>query len=181
MGGVETDLDGRASVEGLWAVGEVASTGVHGANRLASNSLLEAIVFGKRIADELRDAEIEIPDGAGAPADRMELASRPANAAVMAQLREAMSEHCALIRNADGLADLIDFIRELNDHPDMTSGLKSAVVTAEIIAQGALMREESRGGHFREDFPDTDAEAFHTEVRALIFEEEHEFVADNDA
>ena len=59
MGGVRTDLDGRTNVEGLWAVGEVASTGVHGANRLASNSLLEAIVFGARIADELREADIE--------------------------------------------------------------------------------------------------------------------------
>ncbi|MHA7873579.1 MAG: L-aspartate oxidase, partial [Hyphococcus sp.] len=71
MGGVMTDLEGRASVDGLWAVGEVASSGVHGANRLASNSLLEAIVFGARIADQLRDKETAVRDDPGAPADRM--------------------------------------------------------------------------------------------------------------
>ncbi len=175
MGGVETDLDGRANVEGLWAVGEVASTGVHGANRLASNSLLEAIVFGARIADQLRDAEIDAPDGAGAPGDRMELPSKPAPAADMAKLRAAMSEHCALIRNGEGLADLLDIVHEMQESPDLTSGLKSALVTAELIAQGALAREESRGGHFRSDFPETDSEPYHTEIAAThVYDDEEE-------
>ena len=164
MGGVMTDLNGKSSLEGLWAVGEVASSGVHGANRLASNSLLEAVVFGARIADELRE-KISGPRGeAGAPADRMDLSPAPAPKELMAQLREAMSMGCALIRSEETLYEAIDVIHELNDADDMTSGLKSALVTAELIAQGALAREESRGAHFRSDFPDTDAEAFHTEI-----------------
>ena len=177
MGGVLTDFEGRASVEGLWAVGEVASTGVHGANRLASNSLLEAIVFGGRIADELRDADLEAPESAGAPGDRIDLPSKPAPAAAMATLRRAMSDGCALIRSKESLTGVLDVVRELNEHPGMTSGLKSALVTAEMIAHGALMREESRGGHFRSDFPKTDAEAFHTEICATnIYEDELEVV-----
>lgn len=174
MGGVMTDIDGRSSVEGLWAVGEVASTGVHGANRLASNSLLEAIVFGARIADQLREKEITAPDDPGAPADRMDLPSRPADKKAMVRLRAAMSEGCALIRDENGLLDLIDVIHELNEHPAMTSGLKSALVTAELIAQGALMREESRGAHYRSDFPKPDEQAFHTEICATDAYEEEE-------
>ncbi|WDI30342.1 L-aspartate oxidase [Hyphococcus flavus] len=166
MGGVMTGLDGKSSVEGLWAVGEVASSGVHGANRLASNSLLEAIVFGGRIADQLREKEITAPDEPGAPADRMDLPSKPADAEAIKTLREAMSAGCALIRSQDALLDVIDVIHELNEHPSMTSGLKSALVTAELIAQGALMREESRGGHYRSDFPETEEDAFHTEICA---------------
>lgn len=172
MGGVETDLDGRTNVEGLWAVGEVASTGVHGANRLASNSLLEAIVFGARIADELRDAEIGIAEEAGAPGDRMDLNPKPAPVEEMKKLRAAMSEHCALIREGEGLADLLEIIHEMQASPNMTSGLKSALVTAELIAQGALAREESRGGHYRSDFPQTDREGFHTEIAATFMYDE---------
>ncbi len=142
MGGVETDLDGKSTVDGLWAVGEVASTGVHGANRLASNSLLEAIVFGDRIANMLRDKDITIADDAGAPADRMDLDPRPAPAEEMAKLRRAMSEHCALIRNGEGLADLLDIIHRMGEGPVMTSGFKSALMPAELIEQRALSIEE---------------------------------------
>ena len=165
MGGVATDLDGRSSVDGLWAVGEVSSTGVHGANRLASNSLLEAVVFGARIAQALREKLIVRTEGA-APADRMVLPSLPAPTDAMAVLRKAMSSGCALLRSQDRLEKTLATISELNDHDNMTSGLRSTLVTAELIAQGALMREESRGGHFREDFPDTDPDPFHTEICA---------------
>jgi L-aspartate oxidase len=166
MGGVLTDIDGQSSVEGLWAVGEVASTGVHGANRLASNSLLEAIVFGARIADQLREKEMATRFEPGAPGDRMDLPSKPADPIAMMKLRAAMTSGCALIRSEQSLNLTLSVINELNHHPAMTSGLKSALVTAEVITQGALMREESRGGHFRSDFPDTDEEAFHTEICA---------------
>lgn len=91
------------------------------------------------------------------------------------RLRRAMSEGCALIRTEQSLNDVIDVIHILNDHPDMTSGLKSALVTAELIAQGALMREESRGGHYRSDFPDADENAFHTEICATdAYDDEEE-------
>ena len=175
MGGVKTDLDGRASIEGLWALGEVASSGVHGANRLASNSLLEAVVFGARIADILRDTELAAPKEPGAPMDRMDLPSKPADPKAMKSLRAAMSKGCALVRSEEGLMETLMVIEELNQHPEMTSGLKSALVSAELIAQGAIMRQESRGGHFRNDFPDSDKEAYHTEICATdMYEEEDE-------
>jgi L-aspartate oxidase len=174
MGGVATDLNGQSSVDGLWAVGEVASTGVHGANRLASNSLLEAVVFGARIADQLRDKETTTRIDAGAPADRMDLASKPADPDAMARLRAKMSEGCALNRSRESLLRVIDVIHALNISPFMTSGLKSALITAELIAQGALMREESRGGHFRTDYPETDEEAFNTEICTTDAYEEDE-------
>lgn len=174
MGGVMTDFDGKATVEGLWAVGEVASSGVHGANRLASNSLLEAIVLGARIAHQLRDKEMTARDEPGAPADRMDLPSKPADPIAVMKLRAAMSTGCALIRSEESLEMTLNIIHELNSDPAMTSGLKSALVTAELIAQGALMREESRGGHYRSDFPDTEDEAFHTEICASGMDDDYE-------
>lgn len=164
MGGVMTDLDGRSSLEGLSAVGEVASTGVHGANRLASNSLLEAVVFGARIADRLRSERLPPRPGATAPEARYDLAPRPADPQLMRELRQAMSAGAALIRSAESLNGVIDVISALNESSLLTSGLKSALSSAELIVQGALMREESRGGHFRSDFPDTDEEAMNTEI-----------------
>jgi L-aspartate oxidase len=164
MGGVMTDLDGRSTLEGLSAVGEVASTGVHGANRLASNSLLEAVVFGARIAQRLRDGDIRKARRAHAPADRLPLAPKPAGAAALRQLRETMAAECAIIRSEASLERAIETIARIAARKGLTSGLKSALASAELIAQGALEREESRGAHYREDFPDTDAERFHTEL-----------------
>lgn len=164
MGGVETNLAGATSVEGLWAVGEVASTGVHGANRLASNSLLEAVVFGGRIADNLRERISAPKFDAGAPVDRAALPSKPADPQQLTALREAMSKGCALSRSEDSLNRVIELIEDLNEDEDITSGMRSALVTAELIVQGALAREESRGAHYRSDFPETDSETFHTEI-----------------
>lgn len=164
MGGVLTDLEGRASLDGLSAVGEVASTGVHGANRLASNSLLEAVVFGARIAERLKSEPLIVRGEAGAPEDRFDLAPKPADPKLMLKLRKAMSKGAALIRSEKSLGEVIDVINELNQDALMTSGLKSALASAELIVQGALMREESRGGHFRSDFPDADEEPMHTEI-----------------
>ena len=174
MGGVATDLDGRSSLEGLWAVGEVASTGVHGANRLASNSLLEAVVFGKRIADALRDGESSERLKPNAPEDRLELPSKPAPADAMKRLRTAMSNGCALLRSEESLSNVLEVCDELNGGV-MTSGLRSSLVAAELIVQGALAREESRGGHFRTDFPETNEDAYHTEICTAISPDDLEF------
>ncbi len=164
MGGVMTDLDGRSSLQGLSAVGEVASTGVHGANRLASNSLLEAVVFGAAIAERLKGEPLGMPTDAAAPEDRFPLAPKPADAKLMMRLRKAMSKGAALIRSEKGLSAVLDVINELNVHPMVTSGLKSALGSAELIIQGAMMREESRGGHTRTDFPQTEDDPMHTEI-----------------
>ena len=164
MGGVMTDLEGRSSLDGLSAVGEVASTGVHGANRLASNSLLEAVVFGAAIARRLKSAPLVIRKDAGAPEDRFDLAPKPADPAMLMRLRKAMSDGAAVVRTEASLNAALAVINDLNQTPLMTSGLKSALASAELIVQGALMREESRGGHYRADFPQADEEPMHTEI-----------------
>ena len=164
MGGVRTDHYGASSVSGLWALGEVASTGVHGANRLASNSLLEAVVFGNRLADALRDATLTSPSAPRAPEDRLALAPKPADPVACAALRHAMSDGCALLRSGESLEATLQSIGDLYEYDGATSGLLSALTTAELIATTALARTESRGGHFRIDFPDTDVTPYHLEA-----------------
>jgi L-aspartate oxidase len=145
MGGIATDVWGRTSIDGLWAVGECASTGAHGANRLASNSLLEAVVFAHRIADRLREK--------AAPAA---LAAENAQApphfpdAPRAELRQLMQLHASVVRDATGLKLALDRVDALCD----AHGRANALVAARLILTAALARKESRGGHFRSDFPD---------------------------
>jgi L-aspartate oxidase len=141
IGGVVTDLDGRSSVPGLYAAGECACTGVHGANRLASNSLLECLVFGRRAAM----AALAEPEPAAAAA----LAHEPIEPAAPA-LRQSLWRHAGLIRGAAGLESLLEA-----PHP-----------LVRLIAKGALARTESRGVHVREDFPaESDALAGHLVLR----------------
>jgi L-aspartate oxidase len=133
MGGVATDLDGRASLPGLFAVGECGCNGLHGANRLASNSLAECFVFGHRAALAALDepappaAEPEPPEPGPSPVPSVET-------------RKALWELAGLVRDAAGLERL----------------LSDPFPLARLIASSALAREESRGAHQRSDHPDTD-------------------------
>jgi L-aspartate oxidase len=141
MGGIVTDAEGRTSLPGLFAAGECASTGVHGANRLASNSLLEAAVFGAR-AGRAAAAEAE----PGTAPQRSPLAPE-LPAAALQRLRQLMSRHAGVVRDAHGLTRLLLEIEAL----EARHGRSPALVAARLVAACALARTESRGGHFRAD------------------------------
>ena len=158
MGGVATDLAGRTSLEGLWAVGEVASTGLHGANRLASNSLLEATVLGARVADDIR--RIVSPAIAHPIAKTYRAASdRPRDDArrgqLIALLRRTMSEHVGVVRSGPGLEKALAVLREIAAEAGDDMLVANMALAGEVIAGSALARSESRGAHFRSDFPDS--------------------------
>ena len=144
MGGIVTDLDGRTGLAGLYAAGECACTGIHGANRLASNSMLECLVFGRRAA----------VTSAFEPEIRQPLHPPPtpvASPSVTADLRKAMWRDAGLVRDGAGLKHLVG-----SPHP-----------VAGLVARSALARTESRGGHFRVDFPQENPEldGMHTVLR----------------
>jgi L-aspartate oxidase len=145
MGGVVTDLWGRTSLEGLSACGESASTGAHGGNRLASNSLLEAVVFAERTARRLKDATLSQPGEATAeaPPELSELS--------LTELRKRMHSQVGVVREAGGLAATLDWIEAATHNV----GPARPLVAAKLIVAAALAREESRGGHYRSDFPKT--------------------------
>jgi L-aspartate oxidase len=155
MGGVETDLDGFTGVPGLWAVGECASTGVHGANRLASNSLLEGLVFGHRAADAIKRAPSRTVKAGEASAPPV----LPQSA--LQTLRAAISAQAGVIRDAEGLSALSTLIDAL----EAEHGAAPALIAARFLAQGAVARQESRGGHSRTDFPQTLANGRHTRLK----------------
>ena len=168
MGGVETDLDGRTSVLGLFAAGEVACTGVHGANRLASNSLLEGLVFGARagvaMTDPLRTATFRADDEVVTGERPKVRAAGPLPSTD--DVRTLMWQSCGLLRDAGGLTTALTRLTEWQALLDAGAEpsaanpefhrLRSIVTVGWLIARAALRREESRGGHFRSDFPHRD-------------------------
>jgi L-aspartate oxidase len=154
MGGVITDLAGRSTLDRLYACGEVSRTGVHGANRLASNSLLEGLVFAERVARDAvnqprlpripRETKWKVPT----------LGDRGAAQVAADEIRQIMWEHAAIDRNAAGLRAARKKLEAVRGRlaPGATEEL-NMVETAQLIVESALMRRESRGGHFRSDFP----------------------------
>ncbi len=153
MGGVLVDADGRTSLDGLWAAGEVTSSGVHGANRLASNSLLEAVVFAGRIADSIKgmlpeSALYEWAKTAGENDDLVTIEDSPE----LSTLRGLMSAHAGVIRDEAGLKLLIRELVGLERKRPRVR-FSNIVATAKLIAVGAYLRTESRGAHMRADHP----------------------------
>jgi len=178
MGGVATDLHGRAGLAGLYAAGEAAGTGVHGANRLASNSLLEGLVFGARAAEAMASDANPAPPARG-NGDRDDAgatqAGDPAPAEAAAATRTGLQrrtwEWLGLERDADGLGRLLAFLRDVRartgagsagrEPADRASAeVRNLVDVAEAMTASARFREESRGGHFRRDFPNPDDARF---------------------
>lgn len=142
MGGVRTDLDGRTNLPGLSAAGEAACTGVHGANRLASNSLLEALVFGARSARAILGAAAK-PGGAG-------VAACPPGPMTLPEVQDLAWTHCGIVRDGRGLSEAISRLESTPPTPEA----RAAHEVALLIAKCALAREESRGAHYRTDFPE---------------------------
>lgn len=155
MGGIAAGPDGRTSLPGLYAVGECAATGVHGANRLASNSLLEAAAFGRRTG---RAAALE-RSGSGATLPSPVAPDLAPDA--LQTLREAMSAGAGVVRDAAGLTGTLAVIARL----EVEAPGALPLVAARLIAGAALARRESRGGHFRSDYPEAATVAGHTRLR----------------
>jgi len=154
MGGVAADAHGRTTLEGLLAAGECASTGVHGANRLASNSLLEAAVFGTRAGEAAR----EMTTPAAPVCHARPLPDLPAEA--LAGLRRAMTRHVGVVRDGEGLGQLVETVETLK----ALHGEGPILVTAGLVATAALERRESRGAHYRADFPEAIEPPAHTRI-----------------
>lgn len=164
MGGVAVDVRGRSSLEGLWACGEVAATGVHGANRLASNSLLEGLVFGVRVAQDVAQCATaptalaqQSPMPAAAITRRTSVIDPALEARLRERLREVMWRQVGLVRDADGLEQATRDLEALaNAAPADAGELHNLTVAALAVTRAAALRRESRGGHYRSDHPQSD-------------------------
>tara|TARA_B100000686_G_scaffold314886_1_gene361309 strand:- start:479 stop:2074 length:1596 start_codon:yes stop_codon:yes gene_type:complete len=162
MGGVKADATGKTNVAGLFVIGEAASTGLHGANRLASNSLLEGVVTGRLCAEYIRKSTAPQTDLRRLPAprasdDRGTLICGNERKRVLNAIRRAMTENVGLVRHAEGLGDAIACFEDISRHyAGLDAEITDAAWVATLIAKAALNRKESRGGHTRADYPYTD-------------------------
>jgi L-aspartate oxidase len=167
MGGVDVDGRGRTSLPGLWAVGEVASTGVHGANRLASNSLLEGLVYGVRVAADVATSRRGLTTKGRPRSDVLDLPLD--RVPEVDDVRRLMWDHVGLIRTADGLEEAKARLLELRESLVKSVPGRVALDCAGLIAAAALRRTESRGSHYRADYPRTDPEQQHRLLVEPVF------------
>ncbi len=154
MGGIDSDMNGKTSIENLWVCGEASSTGLHGANRLASNGLLEALVFARTCADGIESTLGKAPNNT-IPNVEIEfdtLGTLPDPEAVKS-LRQTMTDNVGVVRNKDGLELALKDIHQLEKNQSDCPAFLNMTATATLITASALLREESRGSHYRDDFP----------------------------
>ncbi|GAB5402946.1 MAG: L-aspartate oxidase [Aureliella sp.] len=181
VGGVEVDVDGRTSVEGLWAAGEVTSSGLHGANRLASNSLLEGLVYGVRAGELAAKAAREMPDDYSASRIEFTQRRKPVTSIDIADIRNAvqslMWREVGVQRSAGELRSALEqienyshYVLERTFESEAGWELQNLLTVSHLIAESALARKESRGVHYRTDFPQTDDKRWRTH---LPFELKH--------
>lgn len=175
MGGVRTDLDGRASIDGLYAAGEVACTGVHGANRLASNSLLEGLVFGARAARTMQEEQtsdrVAVRNAHGSPAPGN--GTEPQVESLIKKVQGIMWKYVAVVRDGKLLKQALEELQAIQPSLPKSNDRRAheaanVLQTGILIARSALAREESRGAHYRQDFPLKNDRKFnnHSVVRA---------------
>jgi len=168
MGGVRTNIWGETNIAGLFAVGEVACTGVHGANRLASNSLMEVLVFSKRIIEKTRKRSKDKAANMKQHNEiRLSLEKKNSDREVpsfgLSALQKLLWEKVGIIRNKEGLATAVEIITAWWDCLSVPTDrysyeLNNLVLTGRLMTEAALIREESRGAHFRTEFPQTSPE-----------------------
>ncbi|NLX64261.1 MAG: L-aspartate oxidase [Clostridiaceae bacterium] len=167
MGGIRTDEWGRTNIRGFYAVGEAACNGIHGANRLASNSLLEGLVFGRRIGLQIKENlnQIKLREGFKPIISykREWIDKKIDVASMISRLQNVMNQNVGIIRSKESLCAAIDEIEEMKKEVDGVKvvhtqfmELKNMLTLSSMVVKAALMREESRGAHFRSDFPATD-------------------------
>jgi len=164
MGGIRTDAFGRTKIKGFFSCGEAACNGIHGANRLASNSLLEGLVFGRNIAGQITELykagrEINFEEAYDIPRKAAEIDAE----AIMEDIRRTMDKYAGIVRTKEGLKKARDkikkYIGEVIDIENLTHEhieMQNMVLVSWVVVNSALMREESRGAHFRSDFPQID-------------------------
>jgi L-aspartate oxidase len=185
IGGVRTDLDGRTNVSGLWAVGECASSGLHGANRMGSNSLLEGVVLGMRAGERAAEEGKDFPL---IPVDRRPRPERASAAGdvrlgiqdMTYSLKSLMWRQMGIVRRAASIEDAVQrvsfwtrAVQKLSEPEPGAWELMNMLTIARLAAQGALAREESRGTHFRDDFPEARAEWRAHTLLAPVIDGEH--------
>jgi L-aspartate oxidase len=162
MGGVKVNTWGETNIDGLFAAGETACTGVHGANRLASNSLLEVVVFSKRILERTLEIAKATPTSVIAKTDCYHLEERKklktASKLNLSNLQSLLWDKVGIVRSGDGLSKAVDILATwqalLSQSTDRPSyELNNMVLNARLMTEAALLRQESRGAHFRTDFP----------------------------
>lgn len=155
MGGIRTDLWGRSTVPGLYAAGEVSCTGVHGANRLASNSLLEGLVFGARAGEAAAQdsAGVQTVAAAEPPETAGGILEAQISTAVKKRVKRLMWERVGIIRDRPSLQRALSEFEQIS-RSNLSNSSRNFVTLAILVTRAALWREESRGGHFRSDFPE---------------------------
>jgi L-aspartate oxidase len=153
MGGIATDLNGRSSLNGLWAAGECASTGLHGANRLASNSLMEAVVMGGRAAHDIAEQLNRLPMAQPFVSEII-LPTAPEPVVERDEIRQIMTDLVGVIRDDKGLKSAVQKLQNFeNRMQNRDAKTADMAMLGRMIALAALLRTESRGGHCRSDYP----------------------------